>query len=329
MKKKQKISALFILVLCSILLTACPYNVPPYDRTPGVGEDINLWSFMPFRPGNRLATLPGDASLRFSENLPRIDGATALFPVYAAFVQATYPPQAHYNDLWDTGILKATTTRNAFTNLVNGEVDVVFAAAPSPAQIAAAAGQGKTFDLTPIGKDAFVFFVHRDNPVNNLTIEQIQGIYSGRITNWREVGGRNERILAYQRPADSGSQTALEFFMGGIPLMNPPIDQIPVGMGMIIDEVARHRNHSNAIGFSFLFFATEMVRNNEIRLLAIEGVLPTRETIQAGTYPFAGSFYAITAGNETENTRKLIDWVLSDEGQYLIEKTGYVSITAQ
>jgi phosphate transport system substrate-binding protein len=115
--------------------------------------------------------------------------------------------------------------------------------------------------------------------------------------------------------------------MGGIPLMNPPIDQVPVGMGEILEEVARHRNHSNAIGFSFLFFTTEMVRNNEIRLLAIEGVLPTRETIQ--NYPFAGSFYAITTGNETENVTKFIEWILSDEGQYLIEKTGYVPITTE
>ena len=328
MKKRQKISALFILTMCSILLTACP-SVPPYDRTSGVREHIDIWSFMPFRPGNRLATLPGNASIRFLEDLPRIDGATALFPVYAAFVQATYPQQAHYTDLWNNGIINSTTTRNAFTNLVNGEVDIVFAAAPSPAQIAEAQRQGKTFDLTPIGKDAFVFFVHKNNPVNSLTIEQIQGIYSGRITNWSEVGGNNERILAYQRPPDSGSQTALEHFMGGIRLMNPPTEQISLGMGMIVDEISRHRNHSNAIGFSFLFFTTEMVNNDEIKLLAIEGIPPTRETIRSGEYPFSGSFYAVTVGNETENTKKLIEWVLSDEGQYLIEKTGYVAINSK
>jgi phosphate transport system substrate-binding protein len=69
-----------------------------------------------------------------------------------------------------------------------------------------------------------------------------------------------------------------------------------------------------------------MVRSNEIKLLSIEGVFPTRETIQSGQYPFADSFFAITTGNETENMQKLIEWTLSNEGQYLIEKTGYVPI---
>jgi len=171
-----------------------------------------------------------------------------------------------------------------------------------------------------------VFFVNKSNPVNNLTIEQIQGIDSGRITNWEEVGGNNASILAYQRPANSGSQTALEFIMDGVPIMNPPIDRISGAMNMIFEEVAAYRNHGNAIGFSFLFFTTEMINSNEIKLLSIEGVSPTRETIQSDQYPFSGTFYAITTGNETENTHKFIEWILSNQGQYLIEKTGYVPI---
>ena len=114
--------------------------------------------------------------------------------------------------------------------------------------------------------------------------------------------------------------------MGEIPIMNPPLSLISNPMIGIIDEVATYRNHGNAIGYSFLFYTTEMVNNGEIKLLSIDGVLPTRETIESDEYPFSGEFYAITAGNETENTKKFIEWILSEEGQYLIETTGYVPI---
>ena len=310
-------------MLCCVLLTSCPKE-PPFDDTPSIGHEIELWHYIPFSEGNRLARLPGNASIQLVDNLPRLDGATALYPVYASFVQAVYPPTLDYS-YWQ-GIVRVSTTPEAYIRLINEDVDIIFCAPPSREQVAMAEEKGKTFNSTPIGKDAFVFFVNKSNPVNNLTIEQIQGIYSGRITNWSEVGGNNATILAYQRPANSGSQTALEFIMDGIPIMNPPVDRISVGMGMIIDEVAAYRNHGNAIGFSFLFFTTEMINSNEIKLLSIEGVSPTRETIQSNRYPFSGTFSAITTGNETENMKKFIEWILSDEGQYLIEKTGYVPI---
>ena len=320
---KQKLLSSFIMMLFGILFTACPKEPKP-DDTPIVGHDVDLWQYIPFSEGNKLATLPGTASLQLVNNLPKLDGATALYPVYSSFVQATYPSTGNYN--LSQGVVINSTTPYAFTNLINGDVDIIFTAPPSQNQIATAAEKGKTFNLTPIGRDAFVFFVNKNNPVDNLTIEQIQGIYSGAITNWEQVGGNNIEILAYQRPPNSGSQTALEYIMADIPIMEPPTNRTGQTMTGIFEEVIAYRNYGNAIGFSFLFFTTEMVNSNEIKLLSIEGVLPTRETIQSGQYPFADSFHAITTGNETENMQKFIDWILSEEGQYLIEKTGYVPI---
>jgi phosphate transport system substrate-binding protein len=321
---KQKLLTLVTLMLCSVLFTACPRS-PEVDPEPPIHEELELTRFIPFSHNNLLATLPREASIQIRGDLPRLDGATALYPVYAAFVQATYPPTENYRDL-ERGVVRNTTTSNAFINLINGDVDIIFTAPPSQEQVRMAAEKDLTFNSTPIGRDAFVFFVNKNNPVYNLTSEQIRGIYSGAITNWRDVGGHNIEILAYQRPAGSGSQTALELIMGETPIMNPPVDRMTEAMGMIIEEVAGFRNHGNAIGFTFLFFATQMVKNNEIRLLAINGVLPTKETIRSGEYPFSDSFYAITTGNKTENMKKLIEWILSEEGQYLIDGTGYVSI---
>jgi len=78
-------------------------------------------------------------------------------------------------------------------------------ARPSKEQVEYAEECGTTFKYTQIGTEAFVFFVHKDNPIDSLTVEQIKGIYSGEITNWSEVGGDDEKIVAFQRNEGSGS----------------------------------------------------------------------------------------------------------------------------
>jgi phosphate transport system substrate-binding protein len=204
---------------------------------------------------------------------------------------------------------------------------MIFCAEPSREQLTKAAERNITFNLLPIGIDAFVFFVNKSNPIDNISSEQIQAIYSGTITNWYSINGNDEPIIAYQRPQNSGSQTALEqIIMAGREVMEPVMENVIGGMGGIIEEVASYKNYANAIGYSFLFFTTEMVNNNEIKLLSIDGIYPSKETIQNSEYPFIGPFYAITRGDETENMRKLKEWILSDQGQYLVEKTGYIPI---
>ena len=108
--------------------------------------------------------------------------------------------------------------------------------------------------------------------------------------------------------------------------MEPSRENVVGGMGSIIDRVSAYKNYVNAIGYSFLFFTTEMVKNNEIKLLSLDGVVPSKKTIISGEYGITGFFYAITTRNETENSKKLIEWILSEEGQYLVEKTGYIPV---
>ncbi|WP_230874910.1 PstS family phosphate ABC transporter substrate-binding protein [Lysinibacillus cavernae] len=199
-------------------------------------------------------------------------------------------------------------------------------AAPSVSQEWQAEKEGLTFDMTPIVREAFVFFAHHKNGVDNLTLEQVIQIYAGELTNWRDVGGEDDAIRAFQRPADSGSQTALEKLMGNTPIMDAPSEDIVSGMGGIIHEVAKYRNYKNAVGFTFRYYSTEMVNNKKIKLLSIDGVAPTKENIQNGTYPLVSEFYAVTAGTKNQNAQKLIDWIISDEGQAMVEKVGYVPV---
>ena len=311
------------------------------DSIPTVDDDRAdlLREYEPFGEDTKAVWLEEPSALRLDPQEARnltLDGATALYPVYSAFVQAVYPgPAGDDPILYSTqGIVRCDGTITAYERLLDGTTDIVFAAAPSQAQLEAAAAAGMEYHLTPIGREAFVFFVNSRNPVTELTVDEIQGIYTGEITNWREVGGEDQSIRPFQRAEDSGSQSALERLMDGLPLMEPELEDRVGTMGGIIQEVASYRNYRNAIGFSFRFYATEMVESGDIRLLALDGVEPTRETIRDESYPITETFYAVTAAPVGEpplqerdpTAAAFLDWILSDQGQQLIEQTGYVAL---
>ena len=308
-------------------------SVPTVDD-----RDLLLWQYEPFSEGTKAVSLEEQSTLRFHrEDLLRLDGATALYPVYAGFVQAVYP-QGEY-PLYDNtsegyGSITCSGTVNAYERLITGRTDLIFAAAPSQEQLEMARRAAKELHLTPIGREAFVFFVNSRNPVEGLTVEQIQGIYTGQITNWNQVGGKNQPIRPFQRLENSGSQSALLRLMDGLPLIEPEKEDRVGGMGGIIQQVASYRNYKNSIGFSFRFYASEMAANNQIRLLALDGVSPTKESIRDGSYPISDSFFAITAApigapdprESNPNLNAFLDWILSEQGQQIVEDSGYVSI---
>ena len=322
-KKLLKIWA----VVASVFVVAVGIDIgiELYDKsiTVNTTPNIAVHEYLPFDENSKIVTLPKEASIKLTENLPVVDGAAAVFPVYSAFVNAVYPETT---ELWD-GVLEYNNTVGGYAELGLKNTDIFFGAYPSEEQIAEAKSHGTEFVYTPIGYDAFVFFVHKDNPIDNLTTEQVQGIYSGEITNWSEVGGKDEKIAAYQRNEGSGSQSMLIRFMDGKEIMIAPTEMVNDLMSGIIEKVSDYRSKSNSIGFSFRYYLEGIIKNPDIKLLSIDGIAPTVENIKNGSYPITASLYAVTyEGNDNENIDKFIEWVLSDEGQYLIEKTGYVGV---
>ncbi len=334
------------LFLVLVLGAGCYVGVGLYNDSIPTMEDRDrlVYEYQPFGIGKygdgetKAVFLEESSTLKFEDTPIRMDGATALYPVYAAFVQAVYP-QGEY-DLYDNDAqdyfsdVTCSGTTTAYERLVQGYTDVIFCAAPSQDQLDMAKEAGLELHMTPIGREAFVFFVNAKNPVDGLTVAEIQKIYTGELTNWREVGGKWQKIRPYQRDENSGSQSALLRLMEGLPLLEPETEDRIGGMGGIITQVADYRNHTNAIGFSFRFYSTEMVQNDQIKLLALNGVAPTVDTIRDGTYPVASNFYAITAGpigepapeESNADLRAFLDWVLGPQGQWLIEQTGYVGL---
>ncbi|WNS44426.1 substrate-binding domain-containing protein [Paenibacillus sp. MMS20-IR301] len=290
--------------------------------------EVNLLQYAPFEVNTKAAALDHKPAYQITEQMPRLDGATALYPLYSAFVQAVYPPDTYNYNIHETGndLALCTTTSEAYKRLIKGDADIIFAAAPSLAQTKQAKLAGQELKLTPVGREAFVFFVNQHNPVNGLTAEQVKDIYGGTLTSWKQVGGKHTSIRAFQRDEGSGSQTMLQKIMGDRKLMNPPKENVADVMSGIISLTASYRNYNNALGFSFLFYASQMNSSDEIKLLEIDGVAPSKESIRSGDYPFTSEFYAVTAGSTNPNIAAFLEWIQSAEGQELVEKTGYTPV---
>ena len=298
-------------------------------------SEINLRYYEPFRENTLTKNLDEPASLSISENLPRLDGATALYPLYTAFARATYPI-AEYKAYDQNSDITCSRTSGAFTKLLNGTVDLIFLMGVSEEQREQADELGLELLLTPIGKEAFIFFVNKQNSMSDLSVENIMNIYSGHITNWRDIGGENKEILVYQRPDTSGSQVMLKEIMGNVPIIEAPEENYYNEMMGMYSAVA-YKNHRNALGYSFLYYIRDMIAEDEIKFLSIEGIEPTATNIASGAYPFAHDVYAITVvrhdtedddeGERIKNTEKLVKWILSPQGQSLVEKTGYVPLS--
>lgn len=295
------------------------------DRYPVMRREINWYDYRPFQEGNKLVKVdvPAQYALEPDGGYPRLNGAYALYPIYAAMVQGMYPETFAGNHWYH----KTDGSDVIYRDLLTGERDLIFALAPSKKQQEDAEKAGVKYELTPFCMDAFVFFVNANTPVDNLTTDQIRGIYSGKITNWKEVGAPfDTKIIPFQRNEGSGSQTTLQKLMGDTPIMPPLKEDRLGGMGDIINDTANYRNYNAALGFSFRYYSTEMLRNNQIKLISVDGVAPTVENIRSGAYPLVATVYMVTARPRSKNTRKIVDFMLSPEGQKLVEDTGYVSL---
>lgn len=215
----------------------------------------------------------------------------------------------------------------AFENLLNGSCSMIFTTPLSEQQLDTMESRNFRHEAEPVAGEGFVFVVNKDNPVDMLTVDQLKGIYSGKITNWKEVGGNDAEIAAYQRNSDSGSQNYMLSFMGNTPLMKPVTDSIPASMSGILDVIANYDNGINAIGYSVYAYSDGMYENiSEIKYIKVNGVEPSLQTLADGTYPLLGFNYAVFSADEPEDSdvRILVEWMQSEEGQQVIASAGYV-----
>lgn len=263
------------------------------------------------------------------DEFPKVDGATAMLPMVGEITKAVMG----YTDEQAQKYLDENTqgkSAKVYASLINKEKDLIFVSEPSDDILRQAKEAEVEFDNTGIGLDGFVFLVNKDNPVESLTLEQIVDIYTGKITNWKEVGGEDAEIFPYQREPNSGSQNLMEkMVMKGTQMIDAKSSDLIVdGMAGLIDSVANGDNSKYSIGYSIYLYAKEQYVKDSVKFLKINGVAATDENITNKTYPLTKIVYAVTRKDvpEESSARKLTKWLLTPEGQKVVEAGGYVKL---
>ena len=204
--------------------------------------------------------------------------------------------------------------------LINGSTDIANASRPiKPAELAKIKEKYKKNAIEiPCAKDGLSVFLNKANKVSELTIEQLGNIYSGKITNWKEVGGDDANIRLYGRESSSGT---FEFFKEHVVKtdFSPNCQTLP-GTAAIVNAVKKDKY---SIGYGGAAYA-EGVKDCKVKKDAkSKGIYPTAATIKNKTYPISRYLYMYLRKKPTGETKDFIDWVLSPEGQKLVVETGY------
>ena len=221
-------------------------------------------------------------------------------------------------------------THGAYTNLIEGKCDVIIASRDiSRNEKAAAESLGVELETAPLALDALVFIVNPKNPVKNLTADQIRKIYTGEITNWKEVGGVDHAITPYIRDADSGSQEKMEtLVMNGLNMIDGTYMPEIIGSQMT-SPYSQLEYDEYGIGYTPFFYCTAMVRDLlRVDMLSIDGVTPSKESLRANKYPFVSSIYAAVRKSESHESiaYKLYKFLFTKEGADMIDESGYIAI---
>ena len=252
-----------------------------------------------------------------------VDGSTATIPLTQAitefFGQGESAP-AH------------GTTPSAYYYLCNDAyktTDLIFVTVPAVEDLEIAQEAGVELEVIPVVREGLAFINNTANPVENLTVEALRGIYSGAITNWQEIGGPDERITAYQRDARSGSQTVfLQAFMGDVQPVQPEKALVIGSMDHLVDQVASYDNAPNALGYTMYYYIANMYNAATIRVLSVDGIAPSTESIATGAYPLCTTYCAVLRADTPADhpTRQLVAWLLSPEGQQVAMGAGYAPL---
>lgn len=311
-------SLVFALTL-SLLLTAC--------GPASTGSDVSASTSSSGSPSASASQSDeeGDLFVFTRENLPQLDGSTSTVPLAQAMCAVLLG-----EDLDQVAdLVHFNRTTQSYRNLMDGQADLLLAAEPS-AEVRSELEAGGNYEMTPFATDALVFVVNRDNPVDNLTREQVQKIYTGEITNWSQVGGQDMAIVPFQRNQEAGSQTMFEkLVMAGLPLMDPPTSWTSDSMSGLLQAIREYDNTPAAIGYTVYYYANDMEMAQGLKVLSIDGVKPSADAIRAGDYPFLNPYYVTIhqARSQDDPARILYNWILSPDGQKLVELEGYVPVT--
>jgi phosphate transport system substrate-binding protein len=205
--------------------------------------------------------------------------------------------------------------------LINGGTDICEASRPmkDKEKEMVRTRQGKDVSEIPVALDGIAIYVPMSSPIQSLTKAQLKDIYTGAITNWRDVGGKDHKIVAYSRENNSGTYVFFkEHVMNNVDFARD-VQTLP-GTAAIVNAVSKD---PASLGYGGIAYATGIkaiaVRSDE----KSDAVIPSLQTVENGTYPLSRQLFFYTIGAPEGETKAFIDWVLGPEGQKICEAVGY------
>jgi phosphate transport system substrate-binding protein len=221
-------------------------------------------------------------------------------------------------------------TGTGIAALINGTVDIANASrAMTPEEVDEAQANGIEPVEHIVAGDAIAVVVNSTNPVSALTIDQLSDIFTGKITRWREVGGEDRPIVLLSRESNSGTHI---YFLENVvrkgekdnqSLFSPDTLLMPSSEGIS----AEVRQNPNAIGYDGLGYVTPDQKTIKVARSAGEPYIPPSiETAKDGSYPIARVLYMYTSGQPTGIIRQYLDWIMSEDGQKIVNELGFVPL---
>jgi len=217
--------------------------------------------------------------------------------------------------------------------LINGTVDIANASRKiKPEELKAANDQGNKPVELVVARDAIAVIVNPENPVDQLTLQQLADIYSGKINNWNEVGGENRPIVRLSRETNSGTHV---YFLETVVRLGQKDNKTLFSANTLLmpssEEIgAEIRDNPNAIGYDGLGYVT-----SDMKVIAVAQdnnspfIIPSALTVNNGEYPIARDLYVYTANEPTGTIKSYLDWILTSEAQGIVTKLGFVPIKTQ
>ena len=232
----------------------------------------------------------------------------------------------------------SSQTHKSFINLIDNKVNIALAArSMSPDEKEYATSKGVSLIETPIALDAFIFIVNPKNPVIGLTTQNIQDIYTGKKENWSDFGivlfpenPEYSSIHPFVRNPNSGSQELMDLLiMKELDYIDLPIykENLIFTMAGLIDGIA---GNPLAIGYTVHYYNKFIIRPNKsyLKTIAIDGVMPTEETITNRLYPYTTEVYAVIRSDTDKSsmTHKIYEWLQTPTGKKAISNCGYIPV---
>lgn len=205
--------------------------------------------------------------------------------------------------------------------LINGATDICEASRPmkETEKQQVKAKTGKEVKEIPVALDGVAIYVNEANPIQEITLAQAKGIYTGKIINWKELGGADATIITYGRENNSGTYMYVKEHVLQDQDFAAGVQTLP-GTAAVVNAVAKD---VRSIGYGGIAYAKGIKALKVKKDNAAPAVEPTMDNVVKQTYPISRYLYFYTAGEPQGEIKAFIDWVLSDEGQKICQEVGY------